>query len=199
MSIKSEILGIAADHGYEGTAQTITGAINALADTLAGEDVAGGRTVASAIHALGPYIGGGGGGGVGDLVPTPMIAMNTPEVGASFDGSTTMNASVVYIGIDGQRIIEQAGNTYTNMNLARVASGLEVGIAAQPGYTLHPYMCVIDGTTDKYTSVEPYDLDIEVVFESSHYTAMFVMPPVPTTDQATSDMAFLIFVPVQGA
>lgn len=199
MSIKSEILGIAQDHGYEGTAQTITGAINALTDTLAGSDVAGGRTVASAIHALGPYIGGGGGGEIGDLVPTPMVSMTAPEVGASFDGTTTMTASVVYIGIDGQRIIEQANGTYTNMSLGRVATGLEVGIAAQPGYTLHPYMCVIDGTTDKYTSVEPYDLDVEVVYDGNHYTAMFVMPPVPTTDQATSDMAFLIFVPVQGA
>lgn len=86
MSIKSEILDIAKDNGYEGAAQTITGAINALADTLAGEDVAGGRTVASAIHAIGPYIGGGGGTSLGAVVSMSIVEYDSEEGGYVSDG-----------------------------------------------------------------------------------------------------------------
>jgi len=62
-SIKEEIAAIAADHGYTGPKPKSTaGAIDALADTLAGTDVKGSRSIAGAIHALAPYIGTGGGG-----------------------------------------------------------------------------------------------------------------------------------------
>lgn len=42
---------------------SITSAINAITDQLAGEDVTGGKTVEGAINALAPYMTGGGGGG----------------------------------------------------------------------------------------------------------------------------------------
>ena len=60
-TIAQEIMSIATAHGYQGTAQpTIAEAVNALADTLAGEDVAGGRTIAEAVRNIAPYVGGGG-------------------------------------------------------------------------------------------------------------------------------------------
>lgn len=83
MSIKSEILDIARDHGYKGNAQTIRGAINALADTLAGEDAHDGKTIASAIRALSPYIG---------EVPSGTISIN--ENGTDIDVSSYAKADV---------------------------------------------------------------------------------------------------------
>ena len=60
-TIASELVSIATEHGYEGPQDlTIAGAIDALADTLAGEDVDSGRTIAEAVRALAPYVGGGG-------------------------------------------------------------------------------------------------------------------------------------------
>lgn len=61
-TIADELNAISVEHGYTGAApKTIAEAIDALADTLAGEDVDSGRSIASAIHALAPYIGTGGG------------------------------------------------------------------------------------------------------------------------------------------
>lgn len=63
MGIKEEITKIAVEQGYEGAKpKSIAQAIDALTDTLVGEDVTGSRSIAGAIHALAPYIGSGGGG-----------------------------------------------------------------------------------------------------------------------------------------
>ena len=63
-TIADELNAISVEHGYTGAApKTIAGAIDALTDTLAGEDIEERRTIAGAIHALAPYIGSGGGGG----------------------------------------------------------------------------------------------------------------------------------------
>lgn len=63
-SVAGEIMSIAVEHGYEGPrGLSIAGAIDALADTLAGEDVdSGGGSIAEAVRAIAPYIGSGGGG-----------------------------------------------------------------------------------------------------------------------------------------
>lgn len=62
MGIKEEITKIAVEQGYEGAKpKSIAQAIDALTDTLAGEDVKSGRSVVCAVKALAPYIGGGGG------------------------------------------------------------------------------------------------------------------------------------------
>lgn len=64
MGIKEEITKIAVEQGYEGAKpKSIAQAIDALTDTLAGEDVKSGRSVVGAVKALAPYIGSGGGGG----------------------------------------------------------------------------------------------------------------------------------------
>lgn len=63
MGIKEEITKIAVEQGYEGAKpKSIAQAIDALTDTLAGEDVSSPRSIAGAIHALAPYIGSGGSG-----------------------------------------------------------------------------------------------------------------------------------------
>lgn len=87
-TVAGEITKIAVEHGYNGTApKTITGAIDALADTLAGSDVDSGQTVAQAVRALAPYIGSGGGGSLGALQAWPQFVIN-PIVGESmsFEG-----------------------------------------------------------------------------------------------------------------
>ena len=82
-TIADEINAISVDHGYTGPApKTIAGAIDALADTLAGEDVEERRTIAGAINALAPYIGTGGGGGFepnGHVAITISDGLTVPE------------------------------------------------------------------------------------------------------------------------
>lgn len=64
MGIKEEITKIAVEQGYEGAKpKSIAQAIDALTDTLAGEDVKSGRSVVDAIRKYAPYVGGSGGGG----------------------------------------------------------------------------------------------------------------------------------------
>ena len=63
MGIKEEITKIAVEQGYDGAKpKSIAQAIDALTDTLAGEDVKSGRSVVDAIRKYAPYVGGGGGG-----------------------------------------------------------------------------------------------------------------------------------------
>lgn len=127
MSIKSEILGIAAEHGYEGNAQTITGAINALTDTLAGEDVAGGRTVAAAINALAPYIGAGGGGGGGVGAGFTLTART-----ANWSGVTPMFADTM----SGDYIVTHAPAFTDAMESVVLPSGGSYAIGLPPQYSV---------------------------------------------------------------
>jgi len=63
MGIKEEITKIAVEQGYDGAKpKSIAQAIDALTDTLAGEDVKSGRSVVDAIRKYAPYVGTGGGG-----------------------------------------------------------------------------------------------------------------------------------------
>lgn len=82
-TIADELNAISVEHGYTGAApKTIAGAIDALADTLAGTDVEGRRTIAGAVKALAPYIGSGGGGSLGELQLSPLTTGydDTPPV-----------------------------------------------------------------------------------------------------------------------
>ena len=57
MSTKSEIMAIARDYGYEGAdARTTMQALDILADALAGEDVATGRSISAAIRVIAEYL-----------------------------------------------------------------------------------------------------------------------------------------------
>lgn len=62
MGIKEEITKIAVEQGYDGAKpKSIAQAIDALTDTLSGEDVKSGRSVVDAIRKYAPYVGAGGG------------------------------------------------------------------------------------------------------------------------------------------
>ena len=84
MGIKEEITKIAVEQGYDGAKpKSIAQAIDALTDTLAGEDVKSGRSVADAIRKYAPYVGSGGGGAkLGGLVnvghPIAAIVSGSP-------------------------------------------------------------------------------------------------------------------------
>lgn len=62
-TVTKEIMNLARKAGYEGEDKTnVTKAIDALADTLAGENLEQATNVAAAIRKLQPYVGGGGDG-----------------------------------------------------------------------------------------------------------------------------------------
>lgn len=105
-TIADELNAISVEHGYTGAApKTIAGAIDALADTLAGTDVEERRTIAGAIHALAPYIGGGGGTRVelfNETVTTEAVgdvgmAMAALAYSGDIDGSTL---AVTFDGVE---------------------------------------------------------------------------------------------------
>lgn len=125
MSVKSEVLDIAREHGFDGNARTTTEAFNALADTLAGSDVDGGRTVASAIHALGPYIGGGGGGGVG-------AGFTLTARTANWSGVTPMFADTM----SGDYIVTHAPAFTDAMESVVLPSGGSYAIGLPPQYSV---------------------------------------------------------------
>lgn len=175
MSIKSEILGIAAEHGYEGTAQTITGAINALTDTLAGEDVAGGRTVASAIHALSPYIGGGGGGEIG-----APIAISTT---AASSGTVPIASRVMACTGEGQSLtplVCMAAYSGGSISDAWVPSGMTAMVYTSK--TTAPSSVTL---TDKDGVTSPIEHTFQVVGGNQSYVS--VVLPYVDAEGATAE------------
>ena len=166
MSIKSEILGIAQDHGYEGTAQTITGAINALTDTLAGSDVQGGRTVASAIHALGPYIGGGG-----SQIGAP-IAISTT---AASSGTVPIASRVMACTGEGQSLkplVCMAAYSSGSISDAWVPSGMTAMVYTSK--TSEPSSVTL---TDKDGVTSPIEYAFQVIGGNQSYVTV-VLPYV---------------------
>lgn len=135
-TIADELNSISVEHGYTGAApKTIAGAIDALADTLAGTDVEGRRTIAGAVKALAPYIGSGGGGSLGALESVYFDKFNAEQLGDTstfyaslqeFDisGSST---EVIDANISGNANL-QDGKNYDNSGLVgyAVSSGMYV-------------------------------------------------------------------------
>lgn len=104
-TVAGEITKIAVEHGYNGVApKTITAAIDALADTLAGSDVDSGNTVAQAVRALAPYIGSGGGGGI-EMEELLNETLTTEEVEgfnqATFTSHRRVDYKEIVVTIDG--------------------------------------------------------------------------------------------------
>lgn len=125
MTIAQAFNEIAIAHG--GTANnsgTITGAIDALNDALAGSDQAAAETIEDAVRMLGEHIGSGGGGGgvdVGELQGLYCLA-NAPAVNdllSSFEW-----ASVYSIKIGGTEICGDIAGNYSGP--IYVASGATV-------------------------------------------------------------------------
>lgn len=198
MSIKSEILDIAEEHGYTGTAKTTAAAINALADTLAGEDVTGGRTVASAIHALSPYI--GGGGGVGDLVSAPQFSTSVPQVGPKPSDYYFGSLPTSMYRIDGKILLKWGAQT-TPPGVELVAAGIEYCIPESGGPSpvtaavLDTYKVTYDADTNSFTSVTRYDAGIyDEVIDGVAYLVV-PMPPlmhIHDTENYITELLFLV-------
>lgn len=143
MGIKEEITKIAVEQGYEGAKpKSIAQAIDALADTLAGEDVSSPRSIAGAIHALAPYIGSGGEGGV-TLGPLTNITMAFDNASAFKDGNGVpiyISTSAFDISGDSWSTIGEAVEENANVLLnnpienrftgARASSGLFICFSA---------------------------------------------------------------------
>lgn len=113
-TIADELNAISVEHGYTGAApKTIAGAIDALADTLAGTDVEGKRTIAGAVKALAPYIGSGGGG-------TTLGAMVYIESQSS--SAVNFSVSTMAYDISGDTTDEVRGSIYNNTNVCGAES-----------------------------------------------------------------------------
>lgn len=151
-SIKEEIAAIAADHGYTGPKPKSTaGAIDALADTLAGTDVKSGRSIAGAIHALAPYIGSGGGGAALGELRSVYFDKSSAE---QFDDSLIFNASLQEFDISGSSVKVIEANILENANLQDAKNFDNGGMA---GYTVSSgmYICARAGLP---SSAVAYDL-----------------------------------------
>ena len=132
-TIADELNAISVEHGYTGAApKTIADAIDALADTLAGEDVTGSRSIAGAIHALAPYIGSGGGtelgpisfvGAISGSDNTTMRVSTTPYDITSIDTTTTNTMDVDDSIYDNTNVLDTTNSNGVN---ARVPSGCYV-------------------------------------------------------------------------
>lgn len=113
-STKDEITAIAVEHGYTGKKpDSIAKAIDALADTLAGENVSSGRSIAGAIHALAPYIGGGGGGSLGELVDVNPVTASSIAIFVS---------TTPYDITSGETLGDIRDSVYNNTNALRMYS-----------------------------------------------------------------------------
>ena len=86
MSIVKEINKIAAANGYDGDApKTVVSALDALSETLAGDDVDSGGTIAPAVAASASYVGSG---------TTPTGTISITENGEGIDVSSYATANV---------------------------------------------------------------------------------------------------------
>ena len=188
-TIADELNAISVEHGYTGAApKTIAGAIDALADTLAGTDVEGKRTIAGAVKALAPYIGSGGGGGsLGSQVTITANVSNTTY--------PSMFVSLEQFDLSGetqQTIFDAAmGNCIATAPLS-VQQGLQAGGSAASG----AYVLLMGTTTsevlasniavqvDGQTVTTGYEA--KVLFESNRYFAFVTMqvPQAQTVDVA---------------
>lgn len=144
-TIADELNAISVEHGYTGAApKTIAGAIDALADTLAGTDVEGKRTIAGAVKALAPYIGGGGttlGPLVGGWNPVNIdrsiicFGFEAPTVGSdAFYGNPALFTS---ISIGSQVVAGDASGDSGSPIEPPIAAGLTVTILISPRPTLY--------------------------------------------------------------
>lgn len=158
-TIAQEILAIATEHGYTGAAQpTIAGAINALADTLAGSDATDGSTIAGAVKALAPYIGGGG-GSFGELRPI-LQAAAAPNVGDSANALTP--AVIVLVGTDVDTVLVSIDGSADDCT---AASGAYVAIAPNDAGATGAtgYLVTLDTETGKLTAVTQWDGEFTLV------------------------------------
>lgn len=163
-TIADELNAISVEHGYTGAApKTIAGAIDALADTLAGTDVEERRTIAGAVKALAPYIGSGGGGSLGSMQRS-MWSLNAPPVVGESVNVNTIDVSDVYIGsqhVIGPDSFSAQGVYYYNQ-VQTIASGARityVGSTAVPAGTV---ITTDDISVNMYVITRGLDHGVEI-------------------------------------
>lgn len=171
---KDAIYEIAEKLGYTGDeGLTTTEAVYAVASAL-GYTGEHDKSVALALSDLKTVVGGGGGGGdLGDLVPLPIALMEAPTIGGSIEQSNPMVPP--YIAVGGKKLFD-GQLQYTQ----KIASGLEVGINNDAGYTLSAYVLTIASGTQTITAMEPWPLDSETI--DGHVLATWVMPALASSD-----------------
>lgn len=144
-TIADELNAISVEHGYTGAApKTIAGAIDALADTLAGTDVEERRTIAGAVKALAPYIGSGGGGTTLGPLQNEVLTLDMTSYEGTLIGTTT-----IPVGISGASI----GNN--------AAFAFEPAIYGDSVTNFASGMTVTFSTSGEVTSVHVVTVDIE--------------------------------------
>jgi len=149
MGIKEEITKIAVEQGYEGAKpKSIAQAIDALTDTLSGEDVKSGRSVVGAVKALAPYIGTGGG--------TQRVELFNETATAKVDSRGFNRAHLVYTGdiTDDPLVVVFDGTEYELPWAQLPRGGRGYGALGETGPDLSTYplaLVYIDGGWDVYT------------------------------------------------
>lgn len=144
MTIRSEYYELAKKLGYTGSEPSTTaGAIDALADTLAGSDVDSGKTVAQAVRALAPYVGSGGGGGI-EMEELLNETLTTEEVEGSNRATFTSNKQVGYKEI----VVTIDGTSYTcqiQLDYDRPAYGATYSMGDGYDFTDYPFQFISGG------------------------------------------------------
>lgn len=174
-TIADELNAISVEHGYTGAApKTIAGAIDALADTLAGTDVEGKRTIAGAVKALAPYIGGGGGTTLGALV----------DIEVSINPSLFEVSTAPY-DISGETYSDVVSSIVSTTNVCRT-DGTDTVTAPNGCYVAIRSSVPSDWSTDSlgvYIGEEPVTSGFEcrkLTDGANHWTAFFTMQ-IPET------------------
>ena len=184
-TIADELNAISVEHGYTGAApKTIAEAIDALADTLAGEDVDSGRSIASAIHALAPYIGSGGGTTLGPLQGSVIDTISTPVVGEEV--GTSLKCSGLKVGSQAVLGFYSESNGVSD---CRVAAGVTyesmylTAYSAEDVHDFHTYIATLDNDW-KYATIEPADVVLSVVYDPDINMSRlsFVMPELDANE-----------------
>lgn len=171
----SKVYDIAEKLGYEGArTQSSAKGVYACADAL-GFVGPHARRITDALSDLKTVVGGGGGGGgdLGDLVPLPIALMAAPTIGGSIEQSNPMTPP--YVAVGGKKLFD-GQLQYTQ----KIASGLEVGINNDAGYTLSAYVLTMASGTQTITAMEPWPLESKTI--DGHMLATWVMPALASSD-----------------
>lgn len=172
--VTDEIAAIAVASGYDGPApKNKVEALNALALAL-GYDGAYQKRTADAINAVGTVAGGGGGASIGNLVPAPIVLMETPTIGGSIENTNSMLPP--YVAIGGKKLFDGELADYTQ----KIASGLEVGINNDAGYNLSAYVLTITSGTPTIAAMESWPIENKTI--DGHQLATWIMPTLASNN-----------------
>lgn len=181
MGIKEEITKIAVEQGYEGAKpKSIAQAIDALTDTLAGEDVSSGRSVVDAIRKYAPYVGSGGGG-------TTLGALAVVRVIEGGNSTSIRVSTTPYDIMSGETYDDVSDSVYNNTN---VLSGTTEDVNAPSGcyVVIETVVQVVEWTTDWLTV---YDGSQEQQITSGFECKVF-------KDSSSAHVFFTMQIPADG-